>query len=127
MFLRPRTKTDIPPSVLPREQMHKSHVECSDLIHRKFFWLISAMCKHISEGQHEVPQLSGMGNSWQSGSLGAASRCPPSQSALESKLHHRGIRHHFHNYLWLNNKQVLKALVRSDSPRLFLCSITFCS
>lgn len=31
----------------------------------------------------------------------------------------RSIRHHFRNYLWLNNKQVLKASVSSFSPRFF--------
>lgn len=35
------------------------------------------------------------------------------------------VRHHFRNYLWLNNKQVLKALVSSSSPGFFSAQLHF--
>lgn len=50
---------------------------------------------------------------------------PNSQSTFDHMSVNESVRHHFRNYLWLNNKQVLKALVSSSSPGFFSAQLHF--
>lgn len=57
--------------------------------------------------------------------LGSALDCENSQSTYNHKSANGSVGHHFHNYLWLNNKHVLKALVSSFSSRFFSAQLHF--
>lgn len=97
------------------------------------FFLMSSIYINIS-GIKFCPSGSWEGSSKPSGSPGGQHQDDPLSSALEcenspSTYNHKSVNRnvgcHFRNYLWLNNKQVLKALVSSFSPNFFSAQLPF--